>query len=318
MYYNGWEGPDRGHGHAIYAQNETGTKRIRDNIQFNGYGMGLRAYGTENAFARNIDFIRNVSFNSGTLFRDPPYHWDNFMVTVGSGADKIRFEENHSYHPPASEEGSTKLGWMFSGVEKELTARGNYFIGGVAAVEVWNWNQVTFEKNTMYSDGNMMALLNHLDTQDRSGYHWRDNTYYGSGVVRLNGKNMPWQPWLEASSLDSGSKHIPGRPKGTWSFLYPNEYEPARANLIVYNWERSPAVQIDLSKVVPQGSRFEVRDAQNFFAKPVTEGVFEGGLVSIPMTGLTMARPEGRSALPHTAPEFGVFVVLPAQPSPKQ
>ncbi len=36
IYYNGWEAPDRGHGHGIYAQNQTGTKKITDNIVFSG------------------------------------------------------------------------------------------------------------------------------------------------------------------------------------------------------------------------------------------------------------------------------------------
>ena len=46
VYNNGWQGPDRGHGYSIYAQNETGTKFIHDNISFNNFGgYGVHVYG---------------------------------------------------------------------------------------------------------------------------------------------------------------------------------------------------------------------------------------------------------------------------------
>jgi len=34
IYNNGWTGPDRGHGHAIYAQNRNGFKKLTNNIIF--------------------------------------------------------------------------------------------------------------------------------------------------------------------------------------------------------------------------------------------------------------------------------------------
>src|SRR5579872_413832 len=65
IFHNGWDAPDRGHGHGIYAQNRYGKKRIEDNIAFSNFGMGIRAYGSENAFANHIEFVGNVSFNAG-------------------------------------------------------------------------------------------------------------------------------------------------------------------------------------------------------------------------------------------------------------
>ena len=42
---NGWDSPDRGHGHDIYSQNETGTQTIKDNIVFNNFsGYNLHLY----------------------------------------------------------------------------------------------------------------------------------------------------------------------------------------------------------------------------------------------------------------------------------
>ena len=50
IYYNGWKGPDRGHGHGIYTQNyEGGSKLIRHNVLFDGFGYNLHAYGSKMA-----------------------------------------------------------------------------------------------------------------------------------------------------------------------------------------------------------------------------------------------------------------------------
>ncbi len=44
---------DRGHGHGIYTQNQTGTKTFTDNIMFNSYGDGLIiAYGSDDGVPR--------------------------------------------------------------------------------------------------------------------------------------------------------------------------------------------------------------------------------------------------------------------------
>ena len=45
IYDNGWAGTDRGHGHAIYTQNNEGLKTISDCIFTGGYGYTLHAYG---------------------------------------------------------------------------------------------------------------------------------------------------------------------------------------------------------------------------------------------------------------------------------
>ena len=70
IYYDGWVAPDRGHGHGIYTQNETGTKTVRDNIIFSGFGHGIHAYGTSAAHLDNFRIEGNTIFVSGTLLDD--------------------------------------------------------------------------------------------------------------------------------------------------------------------------------------------------------------------------------------------------------
>jgi hypothetical protein len=319
IYYNGWSGPDRGHGHAIYSQNRFGKKLIQDNIAFSNFGMGIRAYGSGKAFANNIEFVGNVSFDAGILYGSPPVRWANFFVTVGHGAQDIIFDSNYSYHLPAANQGGSSLGWAFSETEKNVVAVNNYWIGGNPAIAVWNWNDVTFEGNVAYSDKDLVVLLNHLAEQNHSTYHWDRNTYYGSDLMRLNNKNSRWVEWQKVSGLDAHSTHHDGRPTGTWVFLRPNKYEPERANLIVYNWDRHDQISVDLSKVLSKGTNFEVRDAQNFYrTDPVVKGIYQGGNVRVPLNGLTVAAPVGWPAPDHTSPEFAVFVInrIPDQGPP--
>jgi hypothetical protein len=64
LYHNGWEAPDRGHGHSVYTQNDTGTKRIVDNIMFSGYSFGIHAYGSSNARLNNFYVEGNTIFTT--------------------------------------------------------------------------------------------------------------------------------------------------------------------------------------------------------------------------------------------------------------
>ena len=67
FYYNGYDSPDRGHGHGIYAQNLGSTpKPIYDNIILQQFGWGIHAY-SEGGHLDNLDFQGNVSFNNGGL-----------------------------------------------------------------------------------------------------------------------------------------------------------------------------------------------------------------------------------------------------------
>ena len=314
VYYNGWFAPDRGHGHGIYVQNQNGVKLIRDNIQFYGFGMGFHAYGTSNAFVQNIHFDGNISYDSGYLVGGPPGHWANYLVTGGSGASGIVFTNNHSYHNTGDVSGTAELGWSFSSTELDLDAENNYFVGGLTTVELWNWNQLTFTGNTVYSiPTSILDILNLTSAQTTATYNFDHNNYYGRGLLRYQGSNVPWIYWQNTSGVDLNSQFSSGRPTGVWTTIRPNLYEPGRANIIIYNWDLNGSVSVDVSSVLSPGQQYTVQDAMNYFGPPVASGVYDGTPIVIPMAGLTLAPPIG-SNIPyqpvHTAPEFGVFVLL--------
>jgi hypothetical protein len=84
-----------------------------------------------------------------------------------------------------------------------------------------------------------------------------------------------------------------GRPREAVVHVRPNEYEPGRGHVIVYNWADQDTVRADIRTVVPLGARFVIRNAQNLDQKPVAGGVYDGKPVTLPMAGMDPPQPLG-------------------------
>jgi hypothetical protein len=313
IFYNGWQGPgtDRGHGHGIYVQNQYGAKLISDNIIFDQEGLGIQAYGSGNAYLQNVTLDGNTVFNNGAISRGGKLV-DNILVAIGSVPKNIVVKDNLTYHQPNRDDGYSRLGWSWSGTNENLIATGNYFIGGgagEAGVEVWNWNSLTFTGNTVYTVSAADVILK---SSKVPGYTWDNNRYYGAGKFSYNGTMQGWSAWKSATGKDANSTYTSGAPTGVWTMVRPNKYEPGRGNITIYNWDLRSSVDVDVSKVVSAGATYEVRDAQNFFGAPIATGTYNGGTISIPMTGLAKMRPVGSvgNIPPHSGPQFGAFVIF--------
>jgi hypothetical protein len=308
IYANGWQGPDRGHGHGIYTQNQDGTKHIGDNIIFNQFDLGIQAYGSAAASVQNILVDGNILFNNGSLGGQ---FVDNILFGFAGSISGIRIDGNYLYDTPSASSGYSRVGWSFGGFNQDVSLTGNYWIGGYYALDIWNWSTLTYSNNTAYAVSGTTLGLSATNGQQMSKYTFASNTYYGSGLFAYNGQVMKWADWKAATTLDADARMNLGRPQGTWVFARPNKYEPGRANIVVYNWGLSNSVSVDLSKVLQPGASFEIRDAERFYGPPIVTGAYGGGSVTIPMTNLTVAQPVGTvPGVPHTAPEFGAFVVI--------
>lgn len=142
IYYNGWDGPDRGHGHGIYIQNEAGTKRVIDNVIFSNFGNGIHAYG-ETAPLNNLQFRGNVSFMNGQLSSVTGLRY-NLLIGGGMPARNATVEKNFTFFPEG-DGGANNFGYT-SGCEG-LTAISNYFVGGTA-LRVANCSGLSLKMNT--------------------------------------------------------------------------------------------------------------------------------------------------------------------------
>lgn len=268
IYNNGWDAPDRGHGHAIYAQNNTGLKSIKDTIMFNQFGNGLQIYGSSNAYLNNFLVEGNIIFNNGANSRTAGYS-DNILIGGGSIARGNKVLNNYTYFTPSVRRGANKLGYQ-AGCSDALV-RNNRFIA-YSPLILKNCSATTITSNLFFGEANSIIS------------QYSNNEFYGPAFP----------------------------PHSNEIFVRPNAYERGRANIVVYNWEMKDFVDVDLSNVLEPGADFEVRNAQNFFGPPVLTGLYSGGLVRLPMSGLTVARATGMTTTPGpTGRQFNVFVVLP-------
>jgi hypothetical protein len=145
VYYNGWEAPDRGHGHGIYAQNRNGIKVMAENIIFDQFSHGFHAYGSSNARLDNMRLVGNVVFQNGSLSTGGMVR--NFLLGGGSVAMNPVFDSNFSYFG-AGQGGDNNIG--YSAGCSNLSAINNYFVGATA-LRLVNCSG-TMTSNTFYGN----------------------------------------------------------------------------------------------------------------------------------------------------------------------
>jgi Putative Ig domain len=97
IYNNGWIGPDRNHGHAIYTQNAQSLRSFTDNIAFNQFRNGIKIYGSQRSSLKNYHLEGNVSFNNGG--GTGAGFAGTFQLLIGgdSPAENITLHQNYTY-----------------------------------------------------------------------------------------------------------------------------------------------------------------------------------------------------------------------------
>jgi hypothetical protein len=208
IYDNGWSAPDRGHGHAVYTQNQDGLKTIADNIMTGGYGYTMHAYGSRNAYVDNYLLEGNIAYDGG-----------QFLIGGGRPSRNIRAAKNFLYNV------SMRVGYD-APENEDCEIRDNVIVNGALSINKYK---------KAVSEGNLILA-----------------------------QDAP-------------------RPKGVLAMLRPNKYDPARANLAIYNWDKLPEVTIDVSAWLKDGQRFRLMDPRKFFGEPVHQGVAKGGKIAVPM-----------------------------------
>ena len=161
IYYNGWSAPDRGHGHGIYAQNQTGTKKITDSILFSGFDYGIHTYGSAAAYLDNIDIEGTTSFNAGDLHAGG----SNLLLggEIGTVAHNPILKNNYMYRPSG---GSADFDLGYNGGCANATVTNNYISNSTSFN---NCAPTSMTGNTFY--GSISGF-----TQSQ----YPSNTYYSS------------------------------------------------------------------------------------------------------------------------------------------
>jgi hypothetical protein len=337
IYNNGYQDPNRGHGHGLYIHNETGIKRIIDVISFNNFATGMKAYGQTGPVV-GVHFEGIASFNNGSpaAYTGNPsgYSTNHRMTNLYVGADlqvprDITIVNNYLYHSSGMqvELSNLGLGYTTSG-GTNLRVENNYVAGGNSATDVKGWASAVVRGNLFYG-----SFLASVKTATSWSYDWNSNEYYDGSSAgqtvypftfnqatnRLGGGMLQYDDvgtslgkgWKQWTGFDTGSTYSAGKPTGVKVFVRPNQYETGRAHIIVYNWNLLPTVSVDVSNILQAGDSFEVRNAQDYSGPPVLTGVYGGGAIQLPTSGLRVARPVGMSSTPSsTGAEFNVYVLL--------
>lgn len=281
IYNNGWEGPDRGHGHALYLKNLTGPLVVRDNVMFNQYGYGIHAYtnsGTGKLI--NITIEGNVAFNNGTLAKARDLS-PNLLLGGADYAAGDVVRDNILYYSPQLHGAGTNamIGWK-SLRNGDVVMENNILVGGSPMLEFGYWAAARVSNNTLIRTG---ASL-------------------GSSIVRRDGATRG-QIWRDNAERPA--------PATTKIVVRPNLYEQGRAHVVVLNWGSDTAAVVDVGGVLAPGDRYEVRNVQDLFGAPIASGTAAGGSITIPLGGVVPPVPAGlnSSPAPRTGPAFDVFLI---------
>lgn len=267
VYNNGDEGPDRGHGHSIYTQNDTGTKRIADNVLLDSFSFGIHAY-TQGGAINNMLIDGNIAFNHGMLSAVSGAK-GNILLGGTQVSHNSTITNNLTYYPAGYGGRGADIGYITACDSPDV--EGNYFVGDTAV------------------------------NLDCTNFTFLNNSLVGA-----------WNPG-NLNTTNPVNTYSATHPSGLKVFVRPNEYQPGRANVAVYNWDKLPQVNVDLSGArLTLNQNYELRNAQNFFGPPVTTFTYTGAPVQIPMTPGALTMPVGNyAAAPlDTRPEFGAFIVM--------
>lgn len=262
-----------GRGHQLYIQNDDAAQPSRIVDSIISNGF---AFGIH-AYSAGVGQLDGIHMIGNIWFNN------GAAQTIGDRKDNVLIGgvngssnillQENMGYAFSPTERSVALG-RYSDLNQDITLIDNYLVG---ATKLFNtWQSVTMTGNTFFS----------MSPGDGTNF---DPTQFPN------------------------NSYLAARPTGTQLFIRPNQYEQGRAHIVVYNWDLENSIDVDLSGLLIPGDKYEVRNAQNYFAPPVVSGTYTGQPINLPMTGLEPAQPIGWGRIEpaeYTSPEFNVFVLL--------
>lgn len=141
------------------------------------------------------------------------------------------------------------------------------------------------------------------------------NTFYGRWPAINNGDTPLGSSELPGNTFYCSGDESPPSPTGTKTFLYQNQYEPRRANLIIYNFNQYNSVKVKMTPIYANGDTVQLRDVQNYWTIATTQIVANDSIavpcnltaistpLSVPTGGIPDVYPQ------HSDSRFNAFVV---------
>lgn len=305
LYHNGWDAPDRTHGHNLYLQNGGVEFTIENNIIFSALELGVQAYGSA-APVTNMNFDRNIVFNNDFLVGG---------VTAASGMKVSR--------GVFGEQTSARL-YYANKFNKDVMVDGNYFL---TLSQIFWWENLTLKNNTFYGGVEIRPQADRTNSITSI----TGNTYYSTPPLFGSADGVPYtytaycqsyslpciySAWV-AAGYDTSGTYTAAAPSTPVVKVHAHKYDTNRFHIGVLNPAEQATVSVDMGAYLSAGDTYEVRDAQRYYSGPVLTGTYNGGAFSLPMNSSVIDPYKGdftgayhSYAKPHTSAKTGAFVVL--------
>ncbi|MEK9156218.1 MAG: hypothetical protein AAB360_02840 [Patescibacteria group bacterium] len=295
--------------HGIYTQNNEGIKTIKNNIFLNNWAYGLHVYGGS-GYTKNYQIEENIFINNGRG------NQADALVGGATPSDNLNFINNKSYNTIGF---NTSIQFGYAGDHLSMSARNNYLAvpgNKSTALRSQKFNQVEVTNNTLIGMGIASRSSN---TEGMVSENWDNNTYYQFGTekgFRGDGTGgIYFDQWKTETGYDANTTWINSLPTGTRLFVQPNEFEPTRSHITIYNWDNLDTTTLSSSDLsgtgISNNDSYEIRDVQNYFGDPIATGRYNGSSISVtlPDTGSPVYQPASGSAPAHTSKQFNAFVL---------
>jgi hypothetical protein len=142
IYYNGWNAPDRPHGHGIYVNGIHGT--VKNCILFSNAAYGAKIYGGGQDISYGT-IEDNIAFNNCGIFGEDP---DNGNLLIGNESiadDNLNpiMRRNYTYQLPANRT-NRKNHFGHNNTFKDAIMTDNYMPEGCVVLQNPPWTGLTW------------------------------------------------------------------------------------------------------------------------------------------------------------------------------
>jgi hypothetical protein len=311
VYNNGYE-YNQDHGIYLHNTRGSGTKTVDLNVFFNNLGYGVHAYaGPEGPAQGEIQILRNVSFNNGTI---SPTYVAKGNILVGDefgGATNIKIQENYVVHSQSAEGVGIWAGYQAAGANIQVDY--NRIWGGRTGLLMKSWTSALVEENQIGGAGHYVV---DLEDASLSNYTWRGQDFFHTATE--TGWNwvpqgpLDFSAWKSATGLGTGTPPdvIVGQSGDWWSTYYQsfavNKYEPGRGMLIVFNEQASSSISVSLAGFLTTGATYKIFNVFDL-VNPVATGTYAGGNITLPLTVKSPPVPISRNGITTAEPTGSFF-----------
>ena len=301
--FNGWEAPDRGHGHNYYFQNRLDTMTVKHSSSFAAMNNNFQARSSEPTNCQNLYFDGFVSWQSARMTTN---YTGGYEFEVGES-----FTSNIWVHQLLTFNNFVTNGVSLfggdSGAANDGLTISNSIIG--TDLRLVEWTNSVFLSNTVFAHTRVLdmdqtyapASAWNMDSNNWFSHEW------GFGEFDYPGGTGGHVDFTNTTGLDINGTYTTGAPSGTNVITWINDYETNRAFVTIYNWASNDNVIVNCDLFLVTDDTYRVVNMEDPGGEVMT-GTYNGS-VSLPMTNLAIHIPVGHDVVAATGPGFGKFKI---------